>query len=537
MIRLKIDHIEIEAAEGSTILEAAGKAGIRIPSMCYLQGYGNHPACMVCLVKDNKTGALIPSCAMKVTNGMEISASDPEVAVARRQALELLLSDHVGDCEAPCSLACPAGMNIPLMNRLIGEGRFTEALHVVKEEIALPWILGYICPAPCEKACRRKQVDDAVSVCLLKRFSAATGIENITSSAAKNQYAMPAESGKKVAVIGSGPAGLAAAYYLRASGHSCTVFDKSPEPGGTLRYSIPEENLPKNIIDREVDIIRSMGASFRFNTLVTGQVFNSQIKSEFDAVIIATGDIATDNHLANLITVAKSGYQVNEKNMSSSLPGIFVCGSAIRPHKMAVRSVAQGKVAAEAVHYYLQQRPFEKPGKMFNSRFEKLMPVEYDEYLKESTAAGRVIPAAGFMGGFSKDEAMQEALRCLHCDCRKQDNCKLRIYADEYGIDRKRYQVGDRKNMFKQIQHSGVIFEPEKCIKCGLCVEISAKEGEKYGLAFEGRGFDVIVNVPLGIGFRDGLSHAAEKCAAACPTGALAFRDHPADVYRPDPPK
>ena len=537
MIRLKIDHLEIEVPEGTTILQAARKAGVNIPSMCTLQDYENHPTCMVCLVKDNKTEAFVPSCALKVTNGMEISASDPEVLVARRQALELLLSDHVGDCEAPCSLACPAGMNIPLMNRLIGEGRFTDALTIVKEEIALPYVLGYICPAPCEKACRRKQIDDAVSVCLLKRFSAAEGTDKKASSIAGNLNNLPAASGKKIAVIGSGPAGLAAAYYLQAFGHSCTVYDKSPEPGGTLRYSIPEEDLPKNIIDQEVEIIRSMGTSFHFNTLITEQLFIAQIKDVYDAVIVATGDIATENHLSNLLTMAKSGFQVNEKDMSSSLPGIFVCGSAIRPHKMAVRSVAQGKTSAVSVHNYLQQKHFEKPAKMFNSRFEKLLPDEYGEYLKESTPSGRVIPAGGFTEGFSKDEAIREALRCLHCDCRKQDNCKLRTYANEYSIDRKRYMVGDRRTMFKQIQHDYVVFEPEKCIKCGLCVEISAKEGEKYGLAFEGRGFDVIVNVPFGISFNEGLSYAAEKCAAACPTGALALREKQAGFFRPNQPK
>jgi ferredoxin len=537
MIRLKIDHKEIEVPEGTTILEAARKAGVNIPSMCNLQGFENHPSCMVCLVKDNKTEAFVPSCAVKVTNGMEISASSPEVVVARRQALELLLSDHIGDCEAPCSLACPAGMNIPLMNRLIGEGRFTDALALVKEEIALPYVLGFICPAPCEKACRRKQIDGAVSVCLLKRFSAEAGIEENVSSGVKNLTFIPATSGKKVAVIGSGPAGLAAAYYLQAFGHSCTVYDKSPEPGGTLRYSIPEENLPKYIIDQEVEIIRSMGASFHFNTLIAEQKFNSQINGVYDAVIVATGDIATENHLANLIAVAKSGYQVNEKDMSSSLPGIFICGSAIRPHKMAVRSVAQGKTAAEAVHHYLRQKPFEKPAKMFNSRFEKLLPVEYAEYLKEASSAGRISPSSGFIAGFSRKEAVEEALRCLHCDCRKQDNCKLRIYANEYHIDRRRYLVSDRKAMFKQTQHESVVFEPEKCIKCGLCVEISAKEGEKYGLAFEGRGFDVIVNAPLGIRFKDSLSHAAEKCAAACPTGALALRENYAGTSRPNQPK
>jgi NADPH-dependent glutamate synthase beta subunit-like oxidoreductase len=406
----------------------------------------------------------------------------------------------------------------------------------VKEEIAIPYILGYICPAPCEKACRRKQIDEAVSVCLLKRFSAATGTDNNASSAT-NLNIIPAVSGKKVAVIGSGPAGLAATYYLQIYGHSCSIYDKSPEPGGTLRYDIPEEKLPKNIIDQEVEIIRSMGASFHFNTLITEQVFDAQIKGVYDAVIVATGDIATENHLTNLLTVAKSGYQVNEKDMSSSFPGIFVCGSAIRPHKMAVRSVAQGKTAAEAVHHYLQQQQFEKPARMFNSRFEKLLPGEFAEYLKEASSTGRISPSSGFIAGFSREEAVLEALRCLHCDCRKQDNCKLRIYANEFHIDRKRYQVGDRKAMFKQIQHDSIVFEPEKCIKCGLCVEISAKEGEKYGLAFEGRGFEVSVNVPLGISFRDGLSHAAEKCAAACPTGALALRENYAGIFRPNQPK
>ena len=96
-----------------------------------------------------------------------------EAAKSRKEALELLLSDHVGDCEAPCVPSCPANMNIPLMNRLIAEGKFDESLKVVKETIALPLILGYICPAPCEKACRRGQIDDPVSICILKKYVAA----------------------------------------------------------------------------------------------------------------------------------------------------------------------------------------------------------------------------------------------------------------------------------------------------------------------------------------------------------------------------
>lgn len=376
MVHLKIDNIEIQVPEGSTVLDAARQAGISIPSMCYLKGYGNHPSCMVCLVKDLKNGALMPSCALKVTEGMEISASDPEVLVARRQALELLMSDHIGDCEAPCSLACPAGMDIPLMNRLIGEEKFTEALQIVKEEIAMPLILGYICPAPCEKACRRKNIDEAVSVCLLKRFAATAGIDQNTNSVVKTH------SGKKIAIIGSGPAGLAAAYYLQKYGHSCTVLDKSSQAGGTLRDSIPETQLPRSVIDQEVNIIRSMGATFHFNALISEEVFNNELRKGYDAIILATGDIAKESHLSKLLPLTKAGYLVNETDMSTALPGVFVCGSAIRPNKMAVRSVAQGKTVADSVNLYLQNKQFVKPDKLFNSRFDKLLPAEHAEYLK-----------------------------------------------------------------------------------------------------------------------------------------------------------
>ena len=531
MIRFKIDHTEIEVEEGTTVLEAARQQGINIPSMCHMKGFGNHPSCMVCMIKDNKNGALIPSCSLKVVDGMDISASDPDVLISRKQALELLMSDHVGDCEAPCSLACPAGMNIPLMNRLIGEGRFTDALNVVKEEIALPFVLGYICPAPCEKACRRKQVDDAVSVCLLKRFSAATGTDNRAIEAAAGSGRDKSKRDKKVAIIGSGPAGLAAAYYLQNFGYSCTVYEKSSDPGGTLLNSIPDDELPKNIIEQEIEIISSMGVKFHYNTLISQEIFNSQIKGVYDAVILATGDINSDNSLAGMFEVSKSGFQVNEKDMSTSVPGVFVCGSAIRPHKMAVRSVAQGKLAAESVNNWLQNKAFEKPAKMFNSRFDKLMPEEYDEYLKESTTTSRISPRAGYIEGFTAAEAIREAMRCLHCDCRKQDNCKLRIFADEYKIERKRYLVGERQSMKKQMQHDLIVYEPEKCIKCGLCVEISAVGEEKFGLAFEGRGFDVFVTVPLGKMLNEGLLHTADQCASSCPTGALSLRGNLLHVF------
>ena len=178
MIDITINNKKVKVSEGTTVLAAARKLGIEIPTMCFLEGLTNHPSCMLCIVKDVNKGQLQPSCALPASPGMVIITEDEEINNARKEALELLLSDHVGDCEAPCRPSCPANMNIPLMNRLIADGKFHEALKVVKQDIALPLILGYICPAPCEKACRRNQVDDAVSICALKKNVAAHDIES-----------------------------------------------------------------------------------------------------------------------------------------------------------------------------------------------------------------------------------------------------------------------------------------------------------------------------------------------------------------------
>lgn len=518
-ISLRIDNRDITVPGGTSVLDAAKLLGIHIPSMCYRQTFSNHPSCMVCLVKNNKTGALVSSCALKVTEGMDIITCDDDVKEARKEALELLLSDHVGDCEAPCSITCPAGMDIPKMNRLIAANKINEALNVVHEDIALPYVLGYICPAPCEKACRRRQIDDAVSICMLKRFTAQDSLSDCEGSALKNGIA----DKSSVAIIGSGPAGLASAFYLLKKGHRCVIFDKNEKPGGNLRYVIPDDQLPKNVLDREIDLLRKMGAEFRLNYSVSGDNFD-EIKEKFGAVIIATGDIGASGTLVSVFESTKAGLSVSEDGYFTSIKGVFACGSVIRSQKMAVRSVAQGKLAALSVHNYLSGIEISKSEKIFNSRFDKLIPVEYDEYLKEATKDTRYSPQNEYLQGFTAEEAIKEAKRCLHCDCRKMDNCKLRTYSHAYNADRRKYLLGARKNITKHVQHDLVVYEPEKCIKCGLCISITLKNSELTGLAYAGRGFDVRIDVPFNRTVKEALLHSAKECVEACPTGALAMK-------------
>jgi ferredoxin len=192
--------------------------------------------------------------------------------------------------------------------------------------------------------------------------------------------------------------------------------------------------------------------------------------------------------------------------------------------KMAIRASAMGKEAAWKVMQKLTDQPVTGESRIFNSRFGRLLESESAEYLKESVPGNRIEPEGGLQEGMSQEEVMAEAARCLHCECRKADSCLLRIYSHEYGADQKRFQGPSRKPITKQYQHDTVVYEPQKCIKCGICVRITSLHQEEFGLTFIGRGFDVVIGVPFSESIREGLTHTAEEAANACPTGALALK-------------
>ena len=520
MIKLTIDQKTVEVPENTTVMEAAESAGIVIPAMCFMKGYTNHPSCMVCLVREQNSGNLFASCAMPVEEGMEVVTNDEGVREARKEALELLLSDHVGDCEAPCRNGCPAFMDIPRMNRLIVEGKYKEALVNVKEEIALPLILGYICEAPCEKVCRREPIDGAVSICQLKRFVAQHDLESDAPYYPEKD--MP--SGKKVAIIGAGPAGLSAAFYLTWKGHQCAVYDKNDKVGGAL-LGLASTDLPSEALQAESTFLEKFGVEYRLGKQVDA-VLLEELRTTFDAVLLTTGASGLQKNMGLGIECDEKGFIVDKDRWETTTPGIFAAGSAVRKQQMAIRVVAQGKAAALSIDAFLlgSREDFQRR-KMFNSRFGKLAPDEHMEYLKESIDKKRITPAGGELAGFIPAEALEEAKRCMHCDCRKPKTCKLRLYADEYGADRKKYLSAERRPVRKQFTHKSIVYEQEKCIKCGLCVEIAAKDKELTGLTFIGRGFDVRIGVPFTRELDAALTNAAEKCAMACPTAAISFKN------------
>ena len=514
MINLRINNTAIQVEEGTSVMKAAQKMGIDVPNMCWHEELEHFTSCMICMVKDRKTGKLFPSCSVKATDGLDIITDDDEIYDSRKTALELLLSEHVGDCEAPCQIGCPAHMNIPLMNRLIAVGKFNEALEVVKRDIALPAVLGRICPAPCEGACHRKTVDEPVSICLLKRFVGDEGIPP--------QFPSIEKTGKKVAVIGAGPAGLAASYYLQLKGIQVTLIDKSEKAGGMLRTGISEEILPPEVLDKEIESILNTGVKFQGGKEINVQMFKD-LKKNYDAVVVATGTVSEDSELFGLEATPK-GILADRDSYQTSDEKVFAIGNALRSSRLAVRSVGQGKEVAFSVLQYFKGKQVKGEPRKFNSRFGKLIKEEYVEYLKESIEGKRIFPEKGGRSGFSEEEAINEAKRCLHCDCRAIDNCKLRDYSDSYQADQKRFRTSERKNIIKQMNHGSVVYEPQKCIKCGICVRLTEKYTEKFGFTYIGRGFDVEIGVPFNEELEKGLTKTAVKVAESCPTGAISLK-------------
>jgi formate dehydrogenase major subunit len=283
--RLNIDGKEILGLPGQTVLEAAKENDIFIPTLCFDERTEIYGACGVCVVEVEGNPKLVKACATVTVPGMVVRTNTERVRESRKTNLELLLSNHVGDCRPPCALACPAQTDCQGYVGLIANGRFEEAIELIKEKIPLPASIGRVCPHPCEDECRRRLVDEPISIAWLKRFAADTDLDGEDPFMPE----IPDETGKSVAVVGGGPYGLSLAYFLRRLGHAVTVFDAMPKLGGMLRYGIPEYRLPKSVLDEEISRIEAMGVELVPNTRIGTDIDFESLQNDFDAVCVGIG--------------------------------------------------------------------------------------------------------------------------------------------------------------------------------------------------------------------------------------------------------
>ncbi len=515
MPTLTIDNTVVPFEPGETILQAASRAGIAIPTLCSFKGIEQPTSCYVCVVKIQGRTNLAPSCATLAEEGLVVESGSEEVRRYRRRALELLLSEHAGDCEAPCRRICPADLDVPVMARHIVEGDLEAAAHTIWERLALPGVLGHVCPAPCQKGCVRAHIDGAVSIRELHKSVA----EAVSAKGSAPAFHAAPSTGKRITIIGAGPAGLSCAFYLSLLGHACTIVDEQKEPGGMLRYGIDRAVLPLAVLDREIVLIRSLGVVFHSGCSVSDQRALDDLIQHSDAVVLATGTQVPDRPWPFTVKTTPKGIAVTAHTFATGRSGVFACGGAIAVCRMAVRAVGQGRLTAHAVHHFLTRSAV---GAVWSPRFDSHLGKLEDEEGRQLTATDLAsMGIAARKAGPVDSSLVVVAARCLQCDCGKKLSCSLRTYAHEYEINRDQYRTGVRKPVMRTRYGSGLVYEPGKCIACGRCIGITAADHIQPGLAFGNRGFDVTVKAPFGADMDVAMGRSLDRCIAACPVGAL----------------
>jgi len=283
-ITLTIDGREMTAEAGKTILTVCRDHGIDIPTLCYDPRLPPYGSCLLCVVEIEGRPNLALSCTTEIMDGMKVTTYNERIYHARKSALEMLLSNHNADCRGPCYEACPADVDVQGYLALAKEGKDLEALELIRETNPLPLICGRVCVRYCEANCRRKNIENPVAINFIKRYVADLEHDNLPAPE------KAPSNGMKVAIVGGGPAGLTAAYYLAKRGFGVTIIEAQPKLGGMLRYGIPDYRLTPETQDKEIQYILDHGVEVRANTKLGEDVTLDDLKAEgFDAVLLALG--------------------------------------------------------------------------------------------------------------------------------------------------------------------------------------------------------------------------------------------------------
>jgi formate dehydrogenase major subunit len=341
LVNLKLNGKAISADNSKTILQVARDNGMEIPTLCYDPRLPPYGSCLVCVVEVRNSGRLLMSCTTPVAEGMDIWTESEPAMKARKAALEMLLSNHYADCRGPCFLKCPANVDVQGYLAFANAGMHKEALELIRETNPMPLACGRVCVRYCEANCRRKDVDSPAAINFMKRYVADLEYDRLAAPE------ITPTNGKKIAVIGGGPAGLTCGYYLRKKGYAVTIFDKQPKLGGMLRYGIPEYRLPQAVLDKEIDQILAHGIETKKNVKLGTDFTLDGLKAEgYDAIYLALGS-----------WVAK-GMGIENENHPNILPGIVYLEQVKRdgPPKMngTVAIVGGGNTAIDAARTALR---------------------------------------------------------------------------------------------------------------------------------------------------------------------------------------
>jgi formate dehydrogenase major subunit len=340
---LTINGQQFSLALDQTILVAAEEAGINIPHLCSMPGRRDaDQPCLLCLVEVN--GKRMRACKTLIADGMVIETETPDLVGHRKERLAQLAAGHYGDCKAPCSMTCPGSINVQGYIGLIAQRQFGAALQLIREKNPLPGIVCRVCPAFCEYPCRRALVDESVAINNLKRFA----FDHAAKHPLPPETTAPA-TGHKAAIIGGGPAGLSAAWFLRKQGHSVTIFEAGPALGGMVRSAIPSFKLPKENLDQEIEAVLSLGVDVKTSTAWGRDFSLADLQQQgFEAIFIAAGLAGRKKLVVPGKELLQDGItflaQVNQGSLTSMSGKVLVVGGskvAIEAARCALRLGAE----------------------------------------------------------------------------------------------------------------------------------------------------------------------------------------------------
>jgi heterodisulfide reductase subunit A-like polyferredoxin len=293
---------------------------------------------------------------------------------------------------------------------LISQGKFREALELVREKLPFPGILAYACAHPCERECKRIEEDHPIPICQLKRFL----IDHVEEP--EFEFTPSQEKDQKVAIIGGGPSGLVAAYDLRKMGYRVTVFESRNELGGLLTHGFPSYRLPKQVVEKDLSVIDKMGIEVRCNTQVGKDVSPETLLQSFDTIFISVGVAGAESMtpiFKGLKRTRKGLIQVNPISLETNLKGIFAGGDSVTGPGTIIDSMAHGRKAAISIDRYLRGEDLlqgrESEGTQI-SPLRSLLP--YSRRMEREVLPNMVKPLTASL---SPEEAMEEAKRCLNC--------------------------------------------------------------------------------------------------------------------------
>ena len=397
------NHPNINLITYSEVVHIEGKAGDFKVTLRKKPRYVDVTKCTAC-------GDCVAQCPVTLPNEFDMGLGKRKaIYVPFPQAVPLKYTiDRKGT--PPCTATCPLHCNAQGYVALISQGKFKEALALIREKLPFPGILAYACSHPCEKECKRIEEDRPVSICHLKRFL----VDHVEEP--EFEFKPPQEKDQKVAIIGGGPSGLVAAFDLRKLGYRVTLFESRNELGGLLTHGFPSYRLPKQVVEKDLSVLDKMGIAIRLGTEVGKDPSPETLRQSFDAIFIGVGTAGAESMthaFKGLKRTRRGTIQVNPVSLETTLRGVFAGGDSVTGPGTIVESMAHGRKAAISIDRYLLGEDLikgrESEGKQ-TSPFRSELP---DSKRKEREILPDMVKPLG--SGLTSEEAIEDAKHCLNC--------------------------------------------------------------------------------------------------------------------------